>query len=158
MDASVTDIIPSDAPAFLRFRAGMYPAAGLTFEPVTKGGLCTAFRTALLLTGNAKQAEAAILDAICSADREEISDQKLFLGAVSAALAWREAPSETDGSSSLPLELRSVLRLSMGRRHCFVLRFLAGFSREKCSQLLHLDIRQVDERASAAAQELALAR
>src|SRR5258706_12648171 len=128
--------------------------------PVTNEGLCRAFRASLLLTGNAGQAEAALLDAIRSTDREESSDRMLFSRAAMAALSLsREAPARTEdlehASALLPLELRPVLRLSVEPRHCFVLRVLAGMSREECSRLLHRDIRQVDEGACAGAQELA---
>jgi len=57
-------------------------------------------------------------------------------------------------SSILPFELRRVLHLPPALRHCFVLRFLVGLSREACARLLRLEIRQVDERARTAMLEL----
>ena len=57
-------------------------------------------------------------------------------------------------SSMLPFELRHVLHLPTALRHCFVLRFLVGLPREDCARLLHLEIRQVDERARTAMLEL----
>jgi hypothetical protein len=130
------------------------------FAAVTNEGLSRAFRTALLLTGSAREAEAAMVDAMRSADREAMSDRELFLGTVVAALDRRyEASAQTEDldqvSSILPIELMRVSRLSLDLRRCFILRVLAGFSREECSRLLHLEVRRVDEAASAAAQELA---
>jgi hypothetical protein len=118
-----------------------------------------AFITALLLTGSAKRAEAAILHANVALNLDNTSGEALLREAVSAAI---ESPSETleqpevleRASFMLPFELRRVLRLPPALRHCFVLRFLVGLSREGCARLLRLEIRQVDERVRTAMLEL----
>ena len=119
-----------------------------------------AYITALLLTASAKRAEAALLAATRAAIFDSAPGEVLIRGAVNAAV---EPPSETSeqlpedlehASSMLPFELRRVLHLSQALRQCFVLRFLVGLPREVCARLLHLEIRQVDERARAAMSEL----
>src|SRR2546430_583118 len=103
------------------FREGL-PAVMLHANP----GLCRAFRAILLLTGNATQAENALLCAIQSTDTEGVSDEGLLIGAVTEALARTCPVTEQTGSldrslSVLPPELGRVLRLMPLRRHCFVL-------------------------------------
>lgn len=119
-----------------------------------------AFITALLLTGSAKLAEAAILEGNRAMALDHVSGEALLRGAVNAAI---EPPTEISeqlpedlacASSMLPFELRRVLHLPTALRHCFVLRFLVGLPREDCARLLHLEIHQVDERARAAMLEL----
>jgi len=92
-------------------------------------GYCMVFRTALLLTGDARHAESAIIDAISTGDSNELSPKTIFVDVVKAALSSRrETPTpqatSTLALSTLPPELRSVLLLSRSRRHCFVLRIL----------------------------------
>ncbi len=118
------------------------------------------FRATLLLTGSLAQAEGAMLDAVHSLGHEEEPDDALFLRAIKAAItAGRQASARVQdfdlASSVLPLELRRVLRLPLDLRHCFVLRFLAGFSREDCAKILHLKMERVDDGVCAAAQALA---
>jgi hypothetical protein len=118
------------------------------------------FKATLLLTGSLAQAEGAMLDAVHSLGHEEEPDDALFLRAIKAAVtAGRQATAQAQdfdlASSVLPLELRRVLLLPLDLRHCFVLRFLAGFSREDCARLLHLRIERVDDGVSAAVQALA---
>ena len=119
-----------------------------------------AFLTALLLTGNAERAEAAILEGNRVMALDNASGEALLIGAVNAAIeahseTSRQTPEELERASSmLPFELRRVLHLPLPLRHCFVLRFLLGLPREVCARLLHLEIRQVDERARAAMLEL----
>jgi DNA-directed RNA polymerase specialized sigma24 family protein len=118
-----------------------------------------AFLTTLLLTGSAERAEAAILEGNRVTDLENAPGEALLRGAVNAAI---EPPGETSeqpqdlqrASSMLPFELRRVLHLPQALRHCFVLRVLVGLPREVCARLLHLEIRQVDERARTAMLEL----
>jgi hypothetical protein len=70
-------------------------------------------------------------------------------------MAFLQPPEELERASSmLPFELRPVLHLPLALRHCFVLRFLVSVPREACARLLHLEIRQVDERARTAMLEL----
>jgi len=123
--------------------------------PVTSQGLCRAFRAALLLTGNIRHAEVSVLHAIQSTDSEELSDHALLHESVIAALD-QGPPQPDDLSSMLPVELRRVLRLPGDLRRSFVLRVLAGLSREECARLLCRDIPDVDQTVCAAAQELAL--
>jgi len=119
-----------------------------------------AFLTALLLTGSMERAETAILEGARLLDPDEASGEALWREAVMASL---EPPNETPGrledqehlATILPWELRRVLRLSPDLRHCFVLRLLAGWPREVCARLLHLEIRQVDERTRTAVLNLA---
>jgi len=122
--------------------------------------ICQGFRATLLLTGSLAQAEGAMLDAVHSLGHEEEPDEALFVRAIKAALtAGRQASARAQdldlASSVLPLELRRVLLLPLELRHCFVLRFLAGFSREDCAKLLRLKIERVDDSVCAAAQALA---
>jgi len=119
-----------------------------------------AFLTVLLLTGSAERAEAAILEGNTKMDLDNASGEALFREAVNAAveppsITSRQLPEDLERASSmLPFELRSVLHLPPALRHCFVLRFLVGLPREACARLLHLEIRQVDERARTAMLEL----
>lgn len=119
-----------------------------------------AFLTALLLTGNAERAEAAILHAQGALGLDNTSGEALLRRVVNAAIA---PPCETvvqlsedleRASSNLPCELRRVLHLPAALRHCFVLRFLVGLPREACARLLHLEVPQVDERTRTAMLEL----
>ena len=119
-----------------------------------------AYVTALLLTANPERAEAAILEGNRVTHLDNTSGEAFLRGAVNAAV---EPPSDTSeqlpedlerASSMLPFELRRVLHLPQALRHCFVLRFLVGLPREVCARLLHLEIRQVDERARTAMLEL----
>ncbi|MBZ5593524.1 MAG: hypothetical protein LAP39_14875 [Acidobacteriia bacterium] len=120
----------------------------------------TAFLTALLLTGSAERAEAALLQAKGVLGLDNTSGEALLRRAVNAAieppLETVEQPSEDleRASSSLPCELRRVLHLRPALRHCFVLRFLVGLPREVCARLLHLEVPQIDERARTAMLEL----
>jgi hypothetical protein len=119
-----------------------------------------AFLTALLLTGSVERAEAAILEGNTKMDLDNASEEALFREAVNAAIkpqseTSKQPPEELERASSmLPFELRRVLHLPPALRHCFVLRFLVGLPREACARLLHLEIRQVDERARTAMLEL----
>jgi hypothetical protein len=119
-----------------------------------------AFLTALLLTGSAQRAEAAILEGRGAMDLDQLSEEVLFRRTVDAATAPQsdllEEPSEEleRASATLPFELRRVLHLPLALRQCFVLRFLIGLPREVCAQLLRLEVRQVDVRARTALLEL----
>jgi hypothetical protein len=119
------------------------------------------FRTTLLLTGNVLLAEAALLHAISATQPEDILGESLLDQIVISviALSARSMPAENeddDSSLLLPHELQQVLRLPADLRHCFVLRILVGFSRERCARLLNVTIQEIDERATAAAIQLAL--
>jgi len=127
--------------------------------PITDDTLSRAFTTALILTANVEQAEAAILDAISVLDPCAASDEKLFLEAARAAIVSDRSDSRPEAgeraSSMLPPGLRPVLGLPRPLRHCFVLRILAGLPAEVCAQWMHLKIPEVDQAAGRAAQVLA---
>lgn len=119
-----------------------------------------AFTTALLLTANVAQAEAAVLDGIRALESGDVSDEKLSLMAMMAAIAPRNdgtwhANGFEDASSILPPELTPVLRLPLHLRKCFVLRVLMSTPRERCAGLLHLDVNELDQNICLAAQALA---
>jgi hypothetical protein len=119
-----------------------------------------AFLTTLLLTGSGERAEAAIWEGNQRISLENAFGEALFREALNAAIKpqsenSKQPPEELERASSmLPFELRCVLHLPPALRHCFVLRFLVGLPREACARLLHLEIRQVDERARTAMLEL----
>jgi DNA-directed RNA polymerase specialized sigma24 family protein len=119
-----------------------------------------AFLTALLLTGSVERAEAAIWESNQQKSLDNTFGEALFREVVNAAIkpqseTSKQPPEELERASSmLPFELRRVLHLLPALRHCFVLRFLVGLPREACARLLHLEIRQVDERARTAMLEL----
>jgi len=120
-----------------------------------------AFTTALLLTANVAQAEAAVLDGIRTLESGDVSDEKLSVAAMMAAIAPRndgvwQGNGFEDASSILPPELAPVLKLPLNLRKCFVLRVLMSTPRERCAGLLHLDVNELDQNICLAAQALAL--
>ena len=128
--------------------------------PIASQTLGRVFTTALMLTASVEQAEAAILDGIRALDPGRLSDERLFLGTIEAALApQRNGPRLSEdlsrASATLPAELRSILQLPVNLRHCFVLRILAGLPSEVCAQLVNLETRCVEEAAGRGAQALA---
>jgi len=132
----------------------------MTSFPTTGLALNRSFRASLLLTGSVALAEAAILSAIDEIDPEELTNEALFRKVTIAAIAVGSAASRNlreagEPPSALPIELKRVLRLPTDRRQCFVLRFLAGLSREDAAHMLSMSPHLVDERAGAAATELA---
>lgn len=126
---------------------------------ITGETLSRAFTTALMLTANAEQAEAAILDAIGGVDPGWASEEELFLAAVRAATERQHCdsgPEEREGASSmLPPGLRRVPGLPLRLRQCFVLRILAGLPARVCAQWMHLTTREVEQAAGRAAELLA---
>jgi len=109
------------------------------------------FITAILLTGSAKQAEAAVLDC---------TDSPNLLGTAAAAIRRtavhpRETTDEGAAAELLPVELRNVLRLPSELRRYFVLRMLMAMPRESCAALLKVDTARVDEATCQAVIELA---
>lgn len=115
------------------------------------------FITALLLTGDPEQAEAAVLQAIDSLDTDLVSEDALFDSSIRSALLFTGASSgvKSQAGRMLPFELRRVLSIAPDRRRCFVLRILAAILREECAGLLGISAAAVDELACAAARELA---
>ena len=102
-----------------------------------------AFTTALLLTGSAGHAEAAVMEGICS-QHGKLSAESVLHATVNASI--RVEPEEDESASSLlPKELRPVLRLPARSRHCYVLRILVGYSREVCASLLKTGMHNIDD-------------
>ena len=101
--------------------------------------LDVAFRTALLLTGDTRTAEAAVMQGIGAC--EDVSPGDLLIEAVRSAVRLRtkssDGPYEVDG---LPAELRRLFMLQPLLRHCFVLRTLVGLSPEDCVELLEISV------------------
>lgn len=133
---------------------GTYPTPA---APISDEALRKTFTMTVLLTGSVGRAEALMLDVIRQMDPERVSNQDLFRRSVKAAItsqraAPRKAGALDDASSSLPKELRQILNLPEELRHCFVLRTLAGFTREDCAEL---NLPDADQAAGAAAAELA---
>jgi hypothetical protein len=121
--------------------------------PITDEALDKAYITAFLLTGNSARAEAAVLEGIQTMVCDGISGDALLQGTLMASVA---SPAEQEGdTSSLPPELRRVLRLSPDLRRCYVLRVLVGLSREACARILNTGIHHIDELVCASARALA---
>ena len=121
------------------------------------GALDMAFRTTLLLTGDARTAEAAVLDGIGAC--EDLSPGDLLMEAVRCAVRRRtkssDGPHEVDG---LPDELRRLLILPPLFRHCFVLRILVRLSPEVCAELLEISVTEFEAALYGALTEFALLR
>jgi len=121
----------------------------------TSSAVQTAFRTALLLAGVIKTAEAAVLDGIGAC--EDLSDHGLLIESVRSTIRQRtrlvDAP---DGLELLPPELRRVFMLQPLLRDCFVLRILVGLSPEVCTKLLNISITEFENTAYAALIQLPL--
>jgi len=119
----------------------------------TNKTLCKAFLITSLLTEDAAQSESAILSVIAASDPEGISEHEFIRRSAVTALA-AQPQARSGAPPKVPAGLTNVLRLSRSNRHCFVLRTLAGMSREECSRILNLDVFCVDENAALAAMEL----
>ncbi len=120
---------------------------------ITNKTLCKAFLITSLLTEDAAQSESAMLSVIASSDPEEISEHEFILRSAATALA-AQPQAHLRAPLRVPAGLSNVLRLSQSNRHCFVLRTLAGMSREECSRILNLDVACVNENTALAAMEL----
>lgn len=119
-----------------------------------------AFVLAVLLTGSAGRAEAAVMEAIRQVEPDEPIESTLFHGVLRSALqpAGGEAPLDIDelelAESLLPPGLRGVLRLSPQLRRCYTLRILMEIPRDGSARLLHMNGRRVDACACAAMRRL----
>jgi hypothetical protein len=129
----------------------------MTYTSITDETLEKAYITALLLTGNAEEAEAAVFEGIQATEHGDASPDALLHETMAASITGNSRPSieEGDAASRLPAELRRVLRLPRDLRRCFVLRVLAGLPNEICARMLRIEIHRVDELVSASAQALA---
>ena len=116
-----------------------------------------AFRTALLLTGDTRTAEAAVTHGIAAC--EDLSPRGLLIEAVRSAVRRRtkssDGPCEVDG---LPAELRRLFMLQPLLRYCFVLRILVGLSPDVCAELLDISVTEFENKVYAALTELTLLR
>jgi hypothetical protein len=114
-----------------------------------------AFRTALLLAGNTKTAEGAVMDGIGAC--EDLSHRGLLIEAVRSTIRRRTKSADApDALELLPPELRRLLILQPLSRDCFVLRILVGLSPEVCAELLDVSITEFEEAVYAALNQLPL--
>lgn len=118
-----------------------------------------AYLTALLLTGDTEQAEAAVIDAITLLEIDSHFQELLILETIKKSIGPGSEPPGQQLQrvlAILPFELRSVLLLSPTSRQCFVMRVLAGLAPDVCSDLLNLDSTVVEESTLAAMKQLPL--
>jgi hypothetical protein len=114
-----------------------------------------AFRTALLLTGTMKTAEAAVMQGIGAC--EDLSPRGLLIEAVRFAVRRRTKSSDSPYEiECLPTELRRLFWLRLLPRHCFVLRILMSLSPEVCTELLEISVAEFEDALYAALIELPL--
>ena len=114
-----------------------------------------AFRTALILTGAMKTAEAAVMQGIGAC--EDLSARGLMIDAVRSAV--RRRTKSSDGPSEiecLPPELRRLFMLQPLPRYCFVLRVLVGLSPEVCAELLEVSDTEFENAVYRALTQLPL--
>jgi len=108
------------------------------------------FLVAAMLTGSAVRGEAAVLEGIERGGECAKLPAGLLRATIRAAL--RCEFSAADGTLHLPAELQRVMMLPAELRRPFVLRALAGMSREDCDRFSVWDS---DRRAGEAALALA---
>jgi hypothetical protein len=114
-----------------------------------------AFRTALLLVGVTKTAEAAVMDGIGAG--EDLSHRGLLIESIRSAIRRRTKSADApDGLELLPPELRRLFMLQPLSRDCFVLRILVGLSPEVCAELLDISIAEFGDAVYAALNQLPL--
>jgi len=114
-----------------------------------------AFRTALLLAGTTKTAEAAVMDGIGAC--EDLSHRGLLVETVRSILRRRtKSAHDPDALELLPPELRRLFMLQPLLRDCFVLRILVGLSPEACAELLDISITEFEDTVCAALNRLPL--
>ena len=117
--------------------------------------LDVAFGTALLLTGEMRTAEAAVINGIGCC--EDLSTRGLLIETVRFAVRqgtmMANAPCEV---GHFPNELESLFRLQPLSRHCFVLQILVGLSPVVCAQLLDISTPDFEGALYAAFIELLL--
>ena len=114
-----------------------------------------AFRAALLLGGETKTAELAVLDGIDAC--ENISLRSLLIETVRSTIRRRaESPAVLDGINLLAPELRRLLGLQPIFRDCFVLRILVQLPPEECADLLNISITEYEDTLCGALNQLPL--
>jgi DNA-directed RNA polymerase specialized sigma24 family protein len=119
------------------------------------GALEMAFRTALLLTGATRTAEAAVMHGIRAC--EVLSHRGLLIESVRSAILRRKKGADTpDAIDVLPPELRRIFMLQPLLRDCLVLRILVGLSPAFCAALLDISIAEFENALCAALNQLPL--
>src|SRR5713101_6510247 len=114
-----------------------------------------AFRTALLLAGDMKTAEASVMDGIGAC--EDLSHRGLLIEAVRSTIRRRTKSADApDALELLPPELRRLFILQPLLRDCFVLRILVGLSPEGCAESLDVSITEFEDAVCAALNQLPL--
>ncbi len=114
-----------------------------------------AFRTALLLAGNTKTAEASVMDGIDAC--EDLSHRGLLIEPVRPMIRRRTKSADApDALELLPPELRPLFMLQPLSRDCFVRRILVGLSPEVCAELLDVSITELEDAVCAALNQLPL--
>jgi hypothetical protein len=108
--------------------------------------LTQAIVAAYLITGSARQSEAAVMKAIALWEPKKGLRSVLELVAGLAVKCKHGAGDEWP----LPPELQNVLRLPRNARRVFVLRILLGFPRDVCASELDLSVDHVDQETCAA--------
>ena len=114
-----------------------------------------AFRTALLLTGDTRTAEAAVMDGIRAC--EDLSSGGLRIEAARSAV--RRQTKSSDGPSEvdcLPPELRRLFMLQPLLRQCFVLRILMRLPPEVCAEVLDISVAEFEGAIYGALTQLPL--
>jgi hypothetical protein len=127
-------------------------------ESAMSVAVCSALRSALLLTGSAASAESMVLEAIRSLDPQNVIAETLLQRTIELSI---QSVACSDGSDveiewpGLPIELRNVLEMKAPLRQCFVLRVLLSLPEEMCAGLLRLSRSEVGSHACAAMNWLA---
>ena len=117
--------------------------------------LDVAFRTALLLTGDTRTAEVAVMHGIGAC--EDLSPDGLLIAAVRSAV--RRRTNSSGGPCKIEClspELRRLFMLQPLSRHCFVLRVLVGLSPEACADLLDVSVTEFEDAVNRALTQLPL--
>ena len=117
--------------------------------------LDVAFRMALLLTGDTRTAEAAVMDGIGVC--EDLSPGGLLTEEIKSAVRRRTKSSDSHYEiECLRPELRRLFMLQPLPRHCFVLRVLVGLSSEVCAELLDVSVTEFEYAVYRALTQLPL--
>jgi hypothetical protein len=112
-----------------------------------------AFRTALLLTGDNRTAESAVMHGIGAC--EDLSPGGILIEAVRSAV--RSRTKSTGGPCEvecLPPELWRLFTLQPLSRRCFVVRILVGLSPAVCAELLEISISEFEDALYGALTQL----
>jgi hypothetical protein len=123
------------------------------------GGL---LRLGLLLTGDSRRAEAALIASMDLLDDGPLDDGQTRVDRVERAvvgcsvlLARDIQEPDGDGYADLAPELKPLLRLDAGARCSYVLRILVGYPLCECARLLGLEAGEVAQLVASAAADTA---